>query len=105
METIPNKASAVSVELTISLPVLCSYVGEPQPGSTLSWRYTANDKLLALGACRAWPAEQMKEPLDLETFTRRAADDASAAVGVPVETTGYYILKDGAVLRCRAQSS
>jgi 7-cyano-7-deazaguanine reductase len=98
----PNDAGAVEVELTIPLSILCSYVGEPQPGSTLTWRYAAGERILALGACRSWPATQMSAPLDLETFTRRAADDASAALGVPVEAIGYYILKDGTVLRCRS---
>lgn len=104
METIENKAGAVTIELTIALPVLCSYASEPQPGSILTWRYVAGALLLSLNAARSWPSAQMKEPLDLETFTRRAADQASAALGVPVSTIGHYILKDGTVLRCQAQS-
>ena len=105
METIPNSAGAVLIELTISLGVLCEVAGEPQIGSTLTWRYTATDRLLALGAARAWPATQMSEPLDLETFTARAAEQASAVLGVAVETIGHYILKGGTVLRCHARSS
>lgn len=105
METIKNDAGVVEIELTIPLPVLCEYTSEPQPGSTLTWRYTAAALLLSLGGARAWPAEQMREPLDLETFTRRAAEQVSAAVGASVEAIGHYILRDGTVLRCRARSS
>lgn len=104
MQTLPNDAGPVVVELTVTLPVLCAVAGEPQPGSTLTWRYTAADRLLALQGARAWPMSQMNEPLDLETFTRRAAEQASAALGVRVEAIGYYILKDKTVLTCRAQS-
>ena len=101
METIPNNAGPVTIEITVSLPVLCDVVGEPQPGSTLTWRYTAGDRLLALNAARNWPAKQTTEPLDLETFTSRAAYDASEALGVAVVAIGYYILKDGTVLQCQ----
>jgi hypothetical protein len=105
LETIKNHAGPVLVELTIALGVLCPHAGEPQPGSTLTWHYTAADKLLALGAARAWPEQQKDEPLDLETFTRRAAEQASAVLGVVVQTTGHYILKGGIALRCDATSS
>lgn len=74
METIKNHAGPVLVELTIALGVLCPHAGEPQQGSTLTWRYKAEERLLALGACRAWPAAQMGDALDLETFTSRAAE-------------------------------
>lgn len=104
MDTIPNDAGPVVVELTIALPELCETAHEPQPGSTLTWRYTAADRLLALNGARSWPATQADEPLDLETFTRRATMDAAAALGVPVETIGHYILRDRTVLRCIAQS-
>ena len=101
METIPNSAGPVTVQLTIPLGVLCEYAGEPRAGSTLTWRYTAADRLLALDAARAWPATQMDAPLDLETFTSRAALHASEALGVAVETIGYYVLGDGVILRCQ----
>lgn len=101
VETLPNNAGPITVELTIALPVLCEVTGEPQLGSTLTWRYTAAEQLLALNAARAWPATQMAEPLDLETFTSRAAYDASEVLGVAVTAIGHYILKDGTILRCQ----
>jgi hypothetical protein len=104
MLTIPNDAGPVAVELTIPLGILCEHASEPQAGSTLTWRYEAADRLLALGAARSWLAAQMDTPLDLETFTRRAADEVSAALGVAVEAIGYYVLKDGAILRCQASA-
>ncbi len=103
METIPNIAGRVAVEITIPLGVLCEVAGEPQPGSTLTWRYTADAGLLTLNACRSWPATQMDKPLDLETFTRRASDEAAMALGVPVEAIGHYILM-GAILQCRSST-
>jgi len=105
LQTIPNSAGPVAIELAIPLGVLCEYAGEPQAGSTLTWRYVAGDVLLALDAVRAWPVQQMREPLDLETFTRRAAEQASMALGVAVEAIGHYVLRDGTVLRCQAKSS
>lgn len=105
MDTIPNNAGAVTVEIAIVLPVLCQHAGEPQPGSTLTWRYVAAGALLALDACRAWPEAQMAEPLDLETLTQRAASDAAAALGVSVAAVGRYILRDGTVLTCHATSN
>lgn len=105
METLPNDAGPVEVELTIALGVLCEVAGEPQQGSSLTWRYRAADRLLALGAARGWPATQIDTPLDLETFTTRAACDAAAALGVSVKAIGHYVLRDGTVLTCSIWST
>lgn len=101
IETIDNTGGiGVTVSIIVMVKDLCSHTNEPQIGSTITWKYVAWKKLLAINSLRQWPASKSSEAIDLETLTYMAADEASNACGVSVTAYGVYILKDGTIVTC-----
>lgn len=107
LKTIANSAPRQLTAISLRTPAaaLCPHSGEPQPGSTLTIRYTANEQLLDMRAVLVWLATLPHEAIDLETLVQRLATDAASALQTMVTVEGDFILRDGLGLRCTSSTA
>ncbi|MPY67859.1 hypothetical protein F8S09_14410 [Deinococcus sp. SDU3-2] len=75
-----------TVEHVLELPELCPRTRNPAPGSTLTLRYAAGERLLELFSLDHYIDAFMGHTVvrDMEVFVQVAAQDAANAAGVPV---------------------
>lgn len=86
--TIANARPGLStvVEHVLHLPELCPATGNPAPGSTLTLRYAAGERLLELFSLDTYMDAFVGHTVvrDMELFVQTVAQDAANAVGVEV---------------------
>jgi 7-cyano-7-deazaguanine reductase len=77
------------VEHVLYLPELCPASRNPAPGSTLTLRYVAGERLLELFSLDRYIDAFLAHPVvrDIELFVQTAAQDAANAAGVEVTAT------------------
>ncbi len=106
MNTLPNRNphTATTIRLRSPYSGACPHSGYPLPGSWLEVVYTPGACILELSAITDHVPSYATEAIDVETVAQRLAQDAAAALGVPVTVNAYYILRDGIELwaTCRA---
>ncbi|KEF33843.1 MULTISPECIES: hypothetical protein [Deinococcus] len=88
LRTIANARPSLPtvVEHVLELPELCPKTRNPAPGSTLSLRYVAGERLLELFSLDHYVDAFVGHPVvrDMEVFVQVAAQDAANAAGVTV---------------------
>lgn len=74
------------VEHVLHLPELCPASHNPAPGSTLTLRYAAGERLLELFSLDTYIDAFIAHPVvrDMEVFVQTVAQDAANAAGVEV---------------------
>ena len=89
LNTIANARPDLSTEVEhiVELPELCPATGNPRPGSTLTIRYEAGERLLELFSLDAYIAAFIGHPVvrDMEYFVQTVAQDSADALGHAVE--------------------
>lgn len=88
LKTIANAQPGLPtvVEHVLHLPELCPATHNPAPGSTLTLRYAAGERLLELFSLDAYIDAFVGHPVvrDMELFVQTVAQDAANAAGVEV---------------------
>ncbi|GAA5534901.1 hypothetical protein [Deinococcus aluminii] len=91
LKTIPNARPHLPtvVEHVLHLPELCPASHNPAPGSTLTLRYVAGERLLELFSLDTYIDAFVGHPVvrDMEFFVQTVAQDAANAAGVEVTAT------------------
>lgn len=91
LKTIANARPGLPtvVEHILHLPELCPASHNPAPGSTLTLRYAAGERLLELFSLDTYIDAFVAHPVvrDMELFVQTVAQDAANAAGVEVTAT------------------
>ena len=97
LHTLPNRnpATATTIRLRTPYSGACPHSGYPAHGSWLEIEYTPAACILELSVIADHVPSYATEAIDVETVAQRLAQDAAAALGVPVVVNAYYILRDG----------
>lgn len=97
MNTLPNHNPAIHTQITIRTPysAACPVSGYPLVGSWIEVSYAPAAVILELSAVAVHLPTYADEARDVETVAQLLARDCTEALGVPVNVSVYYRLRDG----------
>jgi hypothetical protein len=105
LETMPNEKPGVPlwVENRVSLPRCCPVSGNPQPGSSLTLRYRARDRVLEVYSLqahiRAYVGGHADGTRNMEAMVQQIAQVAADVLGVAVRAVADLNLQAGQKMR------
>lgn len=102
MEVLRNRHPGIALRVRIQTPYsgACPVSREPQEGSWIAVEYGPGAVILGFDAVAKHLPTYATEATDVEAVCQMLARDTSAALGVPVEVSAYYILQGGIILTC-----
>lgn len=97
LETLPNREPEIKTTVRLRTPYVkaCPVSDYPLEGSWVEVQYTPAALILGLDSVARHLPTYADQARDVETIAQLLARDTSAALGVPVIVSAYYVLRDG----------